>query len=116
MSNGRDTFVDRALSGEASLDDIDDYVDTWHDDAAEKRELHDYLGLTRDEYGLWVEQPSSLRFILFSRRHDEDLPEVLDRFAADEALAGEPVAARAASREEAQAVRSWLVETGRLES
>lgn len=113
MSSRSDTFVDLALSGAVTLDDIDDFVDTWHQGGT-GQELHDFLGLTWEEYALWVEQPAALRFILFARRHEEPLQDVLKQFAGPEELRGEPVAARAADREEAQAVRSWLIQTGRM--
>ena len=53
------SFIDMCLSGEALLDDIDDFVDRWHDgDSA--LPIHEYLGMTRDEYLSWVRNPDVL--------------------------------------------------------
>jgi hypothetical protein len=101
------TFVDRSLAGFADLDDIEDEVEAWANAGGPGR-VYDYLGMTRQEYGLWVEQPSALRFILFSRRFELLLEEV---FTSD---VREAVMARAASPDEARTVAAWLMETGRL--
>jgi hypothetical protein len=105
------TFVDRCLRGEATLEDIEDFVETWHK-GDDPRELHDYLGLTWDEYALSVERPNALRFVIFSRRHGLPLEEVLERY--DSVEAAEPVAARAKSKAEAREVLAWLKKTGRV--
>lgn len=104
-----DTFVAQALHGEATLDDIEDFVAAWHE-SDDSRELHEYLGMTWEEYALWVERPEALRYILFSRRHEVPLEDVLRQYAAER----EPVAARARDPEEAQEVLDWLNKTGRM--
>lgn len=48
-------FIDLYLSGEATDDDIHDFIDDWHDLDGRDLELHDFLGLTWPEYGTWVE-------------------------------------------------------------
>jgi len=63
-------FFDLFSRGEAEADDIDDYVDRWHEGADEHARvmtLHDYLGLTKAEYNRWVQAPSSLPDILAER-------------------------------------------------
>lgn len=57
------TFLDLVLAGDACQDDIDDFVDRWHDGDA-SCSLAAFLGMSDDEYALWVEKPSSLRLIL----------------------------------------------------
>lgn len=107
-----ETFVDACLRGAALLDDIDDWVDDWH--AAEGRidqsvvSLHDYLGMSRDEYGLWVEQPKSLRFIIAAHRRGAPVEEVLTS-SKHYALA-----ARSDDDAATREVLVWLVRTGRL--
>jgi hypothetical protein len=103
------TFVDRCLHGEATLDDIDDYIDIWSE-SGDPRELHEFLGLDWDEYALWVERPASLRYVLFSRRFGVPLEQALAEYPLDR----EPVAARARSEAEARDVLAWLKKTGRL--
>jgi hypothetical protein len=105
----KDTFVAQALRGEATLDDVEEHVARWHE-SEDARELHDYLGLTWDEYALWAEQPSALRYILFSKRFGVPLKDALREYPASR----EPVAARARSESEAREVQAWLKKTGRL--
>jgi hypothetical protein len=101
------TFIDKCISGDAFLDEVDDYIDAWHDtDIPEDIELHEYLGMTWKEYSLWVTNPSILGVIVDARRKDsslEDLP-------SQEVKA---LAARASSQEEAQRVMNWLKKLGK---
>jgi hypothetical protein len=63
-------FFDLFSRGAVGADDIDDYVDRWHEGAdgyAQVLTLHAYLGLTKAEYDRWVEVPSSLPDILAAR-------------------------------------------------
>jgi len=108
MSSAHTTFVDACLSGAAFLDDIDDWVDQWHDDPSVDLPLDDYLGFTSNEGALWAEKPQSLRFIIAARRNSVPVSEVLasrDDFA---------VAARANSSRDAAAVLDWLRLTHRI--
>jgi hypothetical protein len=77
----RRTFIDDLLSGRALVSDIDDYIDRWHDSPEGSPEaamqLHEFLGMSWDEYRLWAEQPASLRFALAARRAKRPLPDVL---------------------------------------
>ena len=68
MSN----FINKCLTGEAFLDDIDDYIDDWHRDDG-GLSLYDFLGMTRSEYSLWVQDPSCLPFIVHARVHGHEL-------------------------------------------
>jgi hypothetical protein len=64
-------FFDLFSRGEVGADEINDYVDRWHEGAdgyAQVMTLHDYLGLTKAEYDRWVQAPSSLPGILLERR------------------------------------------------
>jgi hypothetical protein len=103
------TFVDQLLQGRAVLEDIDNYVDKWHE-GDDPRELHESLGLDWDEYALWVERPHTLRHIVFARREGMAVEDVLRRYAMEL----EPVAARARDSAEAREVLDWLKKTGRL--
>ena len=57
------TFLDLVLTGEAHQDDIDDFVDQWHEGNT-SCSLAEFLGMSDDEYALWVEKPSALNLIL----------------------------------------------------
>lgn len=56
-----ETFMDRVLSGQITdpKDEIDDYVDEWHESTS-ALPLHEYLGLTQQEYELWVHDRETL--------------------------------------------------------
>jgi hypothetical protein len=103
-----DKFMDRLLAGEALLDEIDDYVAEWHDGPSSE-ELHAHLGLTWEEYALWVEQPNVLRLIVAARARERPVAEMLAH-AQDYALA----ARGGLSEKEVRSMRTWLQETGRL--
>jgi hypothetical protein len=69
MSKSIMSFVDKYLAGEALLDDIDDYVDLWHDgEGGPDVSLADFLGFSDEEYKLWAEKPASLPSILDARK------------------------------------------------
>lgn len=65
------TFIDACFAGQALLDDVDDWVDAWHDAGGRPRgtaeSLKSYLGFNDFEYSLWAEKPSMLRLIVAAR-------------------------------------------------
>ena len=67
MSHDAAKFVDLCLRGDVSADRIDDFVDLWHDGDSEVP-LAEFLGLSDEEYALWVERPKSLSTILSTRK------------------------------------------------
>jgi hypothetical protein len=69
------TFLERYLNGEAAADDIDVYVDRWHSESG-KQPIYDFLGLTRDEYALWLRHPEVLPQIAKARRQHQPLSSV----------------------------------------
>lgn len=50
----RNVFIDDVLSGKATYDDLEDYVDKWHECGGAGVELHEYLGLTLEQYFKWA--------------------------------------------------------------
>ena len=102
----RRSIVERFLCyEECDLTRIDDEIDAWHE-ADTTIPLHEWLGLTPDEYQLYVEKPASIRIILAARQQNRSLKELL---AANDAssLTGASVA-------EMTELRRWLKATGRL--
>lgn len=63
------TFMDRALRGEFTdiSEAILDEIDLWHGDEA-RQPLHEWLGLSTEEYKRWAEDPSTLTKILQERK------------------------------------------------
>lgn len=74
------SFLDRYQRGQVGPDDIDDFVDRWHDNDepwARDLELHEYLGMTHEEYQVWLCDPLSLPLILLARRSARPLVDVM---------------------------------------
>ena len=68
MSN----FLDRCLSGDALIEDIDDYIDDWHQSDSDQS-LPEFLGMTRNEYRLWGKDPNCLPYIVSARVQGHEL-------------------------------------------
>lgn len=75
MSDRPSSFIERSVAGQAGLHEIDDCVDAWHESDGTLA-LNDFLGMTLDEYALWVSDPAALATIVQARR------ERIPRFAA----------------------------------
>jgi len=108
----RSTFIDDVLAGRALAADIHDYIARWHDAPDEspeaQLELHEYLGMSWEDYRLWAERPSSLRFVLAARREHKPVPVFLEQVR----LVG--AAARSSDVNEAERVLQWLKDQGRI--
>ncbi len=74
MSNSthRLTFVDLYADGSVTADDIDDFVDRWHEETptvdGRLVPMSEFLGMTRDEYEAWVRDASMLPHIVRARQ------------------------------------------------
>ncbi len=75
MSDKPRDFLSLALAGKVMMDEIDDFVSDWHAGESDK-ELHEYLGMTWDEYALWVASADVLPLIITSRKLNRPLDEV----------------------------------------
>ncbi|SOD73556.1 hypothetical protein SAMN05892883_2850 [Jatrophihabitans sp. GAS493] len=108
----RTTFVDDLLAGRALIPDLDDYVETWHElpneDPSSKLELHEFLGMSWDEYSSVIRFPASIRFLVAARRNGE----TLDQTVSEVGLHG--IAARADSQNDAEQLLRWLKSRGLL--
>ena len=47
------SFIDACLTGDALLDDIEDYIEYWHENDS-GLELNEFLGMTPHEYAEWI--------------------------------------------------------------
>lgn len=101
------SFIDLCLSGDVLEDEIDSFVDSWHEDDETALELHEYLGMSWEEYSVWATRPSILPFILSARKNGTSFDVELNQ----ERLA---LAARAETAEEAQRMESWLKLIGKI--
>lgn len=74
--NSAATFVGLCLAGRADPEEIDEFVDRWHEgDMAVA--LHEFLGMAWDEYALWVANPDRLPDILAAHREGRPLSDIL---------------------------------------
>lgn len=95
-------FIQLCIDGEAFADEIDDVVDSWHDEkAGQGLELHQFLGMSWNEYSLWAVKPNILPFIINAHRKKM----TIDQDADFEHIA---MAARAGSAEDARKIEAWL--------
>jgi hypothetical protein len=106
------TYMEQLLRGRVLMDSIDDFIDAWHDAPADSKiasqSLHEFLGMSWDEYRLWVERPEALRFIAAAHRQGKPVAEILatrDRYG---------LAARAGNQGVAHELLQWLIERGRV--
>lgn len=101
------SFIDLCLSGDVLLDEVDDFVDRWHENENTSLELYEYLGMSWDEYSLWAAKPSILPFILSARKNESTFEKEInqERWA---------LAARAETAKEARKLESWLKQIGKI--
>lgn len=95
-------FIELCLKGDVLTDEIDDFVQDWHDGkAGADQDLHVFLGMSWEEYSVWATNPSMLPYILSARKNGISFNEELnrDRYA---------LAARASSPFEAKRIMEWL--------
>lgn len=102
MSN-RLPFVDLAVRGDVMPDEIDDFIDTWHASDSEQ-ELHDYLGLTFDEYSLFAAHPDYINLIIAARINRQPIMDAVN----DNLRHEERLAARSDDAGKLAALRSWI--------
>ena len=57
-------------------EEIDDFIELWHKDDSDK-ELHDFLGMSWEEYLAWVADASILPLIINSHKTRRPLVELL---------------------------------------
>ena len=62
------SFIEKCLAHEAVPEDIDDFIDQWHAHPG-PRSLHEFLGMTRDEYARWIADASTLQAIINSYKY-----------------------------------------------
>lgn len=101
------SFIDLCLSGDVLEDEIDSFVDRWHEDEETTLELYEYLGMSWEEYSVWATRPSVLPFILSAKNNGTTFDVELNQ----ERLA---LAARAETADEAKRMESWLKLIGKI--
>lgn len=62
--------------GELLPEEIDEYIDMWHESTTEIG-LHEFLGMTEKEYALWVAKPKILPFIIKAHHDNSTISAIL---------------------------------------
>ena len=62
------TFVEMLQCGECKADDIDVYIDKWHDEYNGPLALYEYLGMTKQQYDRWLVDSNTL-LTMFPQKH-----------------------------------------------
>jgi hypothetical protein len=103
------SFIEKCINGDASLDEIDDYIDEWHDsDSDINLELHEFLGMSWEEYSLWAVKPKFLAWIINARRKGVISSET--KFLQE----SQPLAARSSNTKESLESINWLKSMGKI--
>jgi len=100
-------FIQMCIAGDVLEDEIDDFVEQWHAGEGIEYDLHDYLGMTWEEYSLWGTSPSVLRYVIAARKRGTTLDKELD----DQRYA---LAARSENGIEAKKITAWLKSIGKI--
>jgi len=61
------SFIQKCLSSEANPEDIDDFIDQWHENPGNQT-LYEFLGMTRNDYARWIADSSVLPAIINSHK------------------------------------------------
>ena len=95
----RSNFIKDCINGDALLQDIDDYIDKWHDSEIDEP-LFSYLGMSKKEYALFVEDENYLASIVTAHKEDVDIETIMKVHLS--------IAARSDSHSKSQRLESWL--------
>lgn len=99
MSN----FIELCISGEALLEDIDDYIDEWHESDTDQP-IYEYLGMTKNEYSCYVASSDILPYIVLTHKKHQNF----DKVVANIPEYQHSIAARSSDMEKAKALIAHL--------
>lgn len=97
------SFMVLALRGEVLSDEIEDFVETWHGSES-NAELHDFLGMSFEEYSLWASDPNTIDVILSARHRGRPLTEAVN----DNLRVQERIAARTDEAGKLAVLSRWI--------
>ena len=80
-----DNFIEKCLSGQALLDEIDDYIDQWHTGNSDVP-LHTYLGMSWEEYAAWIKLPDNLTYIVAAHKFNISYKDAIAQAAGNKSL------------------------------
>ena len=102
------SFFELYSKGNALEEEIDDFIHEWHVAmkgrvGSDLVQLHDFLGMSQDEFDVWIQDSDALPHILNSRLEGRSIEEVMTKHVDDMLLA-----ARAVDKSSIIALRAWL--------
>jgi hypothetical protein len=103
------SFFEKYLTGEALANDIDDYIDAWHE-GSENQPLHEFLGMSEQEYALWLPDPDLLPYIALARRERKPLSAILETRCDELSMT-----ARSSDATKIRRLRTWLEQHGKID-
>lgn len=106
MSDTETKFMAGLLDGIYLLEEVDDFVDKWHDLSRPTEPLHEFLGMTWQEYSLWANDPDILSDIASARVRNVSLTDAVN----DNILANLKLAARADKASKIAYLQNWIRE------
>lgn len=98
-------FISGCLSGDFLPEEVDDFVDEWHNKKP-AIELYRFLGMTRREYELWAEDDGYIPLIIAARRQNRDIDDYVDE------VESYSMAARASGGADVKKLMEWLKVNG----
>lgn len=107
FNQAKDNFYNLYLNGDVLLVEFDEFIDEWHDGDYDC-ELHEFLGLTFEEYSLWVDDDSFLELIFESKQRKITVEELIKEYEQNT-----PMVARANNGELAE-LKKWLENKGKV--
>lgn len=96
-------FIEACIKGEVLLEEVDDFIDTWHDSDS-SIPLYEYLGMTKKEYALFVEDENYLAIIVTAHKQDEPIENIIENQIS--------IAARSDNHAKSLRLESWLKDEG----
>ncbi len=99
MSN----FITDCLNGDALMSDVNDYIDKWHESDG-TLPLHDFLGMSKKEYMLFVQDENYLGIIISAHKFGKNVEFIIrDEIA---------MAARSDDATKSKMLQKWLENEG----
>ena len=84
-------FLQLFRDGRVTAQQIDDFVEAWHDaDDSEQRPLAEFLGMTEDEYTVWLASRKALPAIVAARQTGRPLFDLVAEHLAELKRAARP--------------------------
>jgi len=95
MSN----FINNCILGVSLMSEIDDYIELWHENDSDVT-LHEFLGMSKKEYALFVEDEAYLGSIISAHKNKVDIVPLMKEQLK--------MAARSDDPKKARQLQQWL--------